>query len=134
MNERKIEFRGKRIDTEEWVYGYYFIDSRRVKIDYYIRLLDSSETVEIIPETIEQYTGLKDKNGIKIFEGDICQIDLGDCDEVMVRGQIIWQFLGWVWDYYQNDECLSEFESQEIEIVNNIHDNPEFLNNNEKLS
>ena len=88
---REILFRGKRaigladeiLENGEWVYGY-VTKPRNLKNELYTAIIPAidgealNECVAIIPETIGQFTGLTDVNGIKIFEGDICLLKIGN--------------------------------------------------------
>lgn len=71
---REILFRGKSVETNEWVYGAYILEkySNTPYICYfeYSSFLNIKQ-VEVIPETVGEFTGMTDKNGTKIFEGDI---------------------------------------------------------------
>lgn len=67
---RDIEFRGKRVDNGEWVYGYLYVThTGEYEIGVYNKELNIERiTYLVIPETVGQYTGRTDENGVKIFE------------------------------------------------------------------
>ena len=137
---REILFRGKRIDNGEWIEGYYATQSNHacfaneLKYQHFIFkdvCLDFNlgwlQKFEVIPETVGQYTGLTGKNGKKIFEGDIVEYK-------EVSGEIVYHdqeamfavcFDTWLTDF-------DHLYGKDVEIVGNIHDNPELLEGGEE--
>ena len=139
---REILFRGKRVDNGEWVEGFYYIatsgyagsDKVIGKPRHMITTGrwqasgaygERNELAEhkVIPESIGQYTGLTDKNGKRIFEGDIVTMPayLGGRHKAVV--------------YFKNGKFavdgshyyFKDIAPKNMEVIGNIHDNPELL-------
>ena len=126
---REILFRGKRAGNGGWVEGSLAYSDNIEPAIYFEVGKGSVKTfdfVYVIPETVGQYTGIKDKNGKKIFEGDIVHIDNYDegWDSVVGfnGGAFAVDVEGRDYDY----TAIGWTEYQSI-IIGNIHDNPELL-------
>lgn len=147
---REILFRGKRIDNGEWVYGgsllqfasddsCYIAPSSEIvytaedDAGNIIRL--ASNIAVVIPETVGQYTGLLDKNGTKIFEGDIVKDRW--TNGIVTFGKHRIDCCGCCYSYHNTigfyvDEgkgpiCSDEDTWDNFEVIGNIHDNPELM-------
>lgn len=141
---REILFRGKRKDNGEWTYGYYcpkpyshfpceatIFPSETIDRDWHGERVD--------PDTVGQFTGLTDKNGTKIFEGDIVA---GTAYSSECIGVIVWiDEIGGFGVRYRSREDPTSWENSSIlkavsmgrqdnyaaQIIGNIYDNPELL-------
>ena len=143
---REILFRGKRTDNGVWVYGNYCIAEKLDKsgAEYFIIEIEAEGSqYYVIPETVGQYTGLTDKNGTKIFEGDIVKILYTDwisqpledtrsleeyLDSLTEKGVVDFApYVGWYLKNGKYDLSIISGTHGYIEVIGNIHDNPELL-------
>ena len=137
---REILFRGKTADkAKEWIEGFVF-NEKHDKFGYYnncayfwIR--------DVIPETVGQFTGLTDKNGKKIFEGDIVVTrypkgDICSIGDVQFKCGVFgaewtvhkkYQTMIGTWGQRHNLRRFDDDIIENIEVIGNIHDNPELL-------
>ena len=125
---REILFRGKRTDDGEWMCGNLTVWSDgSASIDR--EPTASSPMYAVIPETIGQYTGLTDKNGKKIFEGDIVLFPWDNEDkEVFCIEFVEGEFMAIPKRKSTDIWCIRIGSySPDFEVIGNIHDNPEFL-------
>lgn len=155
----EVLFRGKRIYDGKWVEGGILCTENWASIfvckDYQGSLNEAPysdvEEIDVIPETVGQFTGLLDKNGKKIFEGDILKchdnpkdlvkVVFGEFDVVDTDTECpVDTVIGWHYEVIPTDElstvepfCLSMpltksyIEYCHMEVIGNIHDNPELL-------
>lgn len=129
---REIKFRGKRLDNREWLYGSLVILNGR----YFI--FDDANRHEVDPTTVGEFTGLKDKNGKEIYEGDVIRSPLS---EDKTRPHRIFYhtgnaaFMGALVD--RKELCYLRLDQDWIykfgkEVIGNIHDNLELLKGGEQ--
>lgn len=118
---REIKFRGKRLDNGKWEYGF-LLKSASTFIAIDVGLVDGHfELYNVDPETVGQFTGLKDRNGKEIYEGDIITNLYGDIGVIVLKERtasfvcslnlVSFNSVNW-------DKCV---------IVGNIYDNPELI-------
>lgn len=149
---REILFRGKRIDNGAWVYGSFLLDGEahrpleKKHLSFskcYIipetdrdniktRFNDGSyylQTVgyHVIPETVGQFTGMTDKNGKKIFEGDIVKAER-ICNGLYWTGCVVWWYGCFAIQGIKDSNNVPAIDLfRNYEVIGNIHDNPELL-------
>ena len=128
---RAIKFRGKSLNTGMWVYGDLQHKGKRAFVEY-----------EVDPVTVGQYTGLKDKNGKEIYEGDILLLSdkKSHSEEVVVEhGLYGWTFYNPQTATFYSDGSHTYAAVENCRfmfgtgiIIGNIHDNPEWLKGGER--
>ena len=122
--QREISYRGQRVDTKEWVYGYLFgIWEKRYIL--WGTTNDIPNMIEVIPETVGQSTGLYDKNGKEIYEGDI----LGCFGyKAIVKFGFHTAYNGWYAEIEEGMICELNQTFEMAEVIGNIYENPDYLN------
>lgn len=137
---REYLFRGKRLDNGEWVEGFL------VNVGGYCYILTGLLSIGnghadffkyvVDPETVGQYTGLTDKNGKRIFEGDVVQAKTVDTHEyrrtvigigLCVESKDDTPCIGVNFDYFGEQVILQVDMMEHLEVIGNIHDNPEMM-------
>lgn len=143
---REILFRGKRVDNGEWVEGFYhyskLINSttrEHIKTTHWILPIGGQDAYDIIPESISEFTGLTDKNGTKIFEGDIIKawgqrpMYVHFNEETLTLEMTDVGVPIFKVNHLLNTMDLAEVQVEAVvgemhtEVIGNIHDNPELL-------
>lgn len=144
---REILFRGKESrEKGEFVEGAYYHQTefyghkefnKRNKVDEHYIITSTDELEDnmmtfsaVFPETVGQYTGLTDKNGIKIFEGDILK-GVSKWLNEPINGFVAFKngVFGFIWYRGKTEEftSFSSVHEMNYEVIGNIHDNPELL-------
>ena len=148
---RESKFRGKRIDNGEWVYGGFH---KHLKVtpsptgagkprenDYAYLIIESGfsdwemprpiEAHEVIPETVGEFTGLLDKNGVEVYDDDIYR----NLDTNLIGKLTVGIGVGGIYvlcteykdGHIYNNLPFAELDTTSFEVIGNIHDNPELL-------
>lgn len=138
--KRDIIFRGKRHDTGEWVYGFYSNAKGENGRFHYIQYKNSS--VRVDPSTVGQYTGLNDKNGNKIFEGDLVSymIVTGGIEDLSIPANVRHTVtydekhgafrIGY--HYFCGGTMREVVDANNLVVIGNTYDNPELLEGGKK--
>ena len=130
MEKLEIKYRAIGIDKPEWIYGYVAFDYKKLNaVIIHKQANNEMQHTAVEPETVGQYTGLKDSKGVEIYEGDIfdkgivvfsngCFNGCYTCGTTSKKG----------WDYSDEwEDGLAEY-ARKNKVIGNIYQNPELIN------
>ena len=134
---RTIKFRGKSILTDEWFYGDLVHSADKKRTAILVNDKDSYDECEVDPETVGQFTGLMDKNGVEIYEGDVIGCHNPRIKHLIFYNEKQGRFIAALNGDIENDFVgLCGLDDSRWtgskKVIGNIYDNPELLKGGEE--
>lgn len=131
---KKIKFRGKSKETNEWVHGQLlYLDNQPFIVGELVEANSEYTNLEwwqpVYPNSVGQFTGVEDLHGVEIYVNDVLDFTdfYYDGSDVPCRGEVVFENGGYHITNSYTESQLYEYEEEGLDIVGNIYDNPELL-------